>query len=95
LTVVVVGNALVDIAYQVERLPRSGETACARERTADVAGKGLNQAIIAHRGGAEVRICAGLGDDPAASTIRTCLEAEGLSAAWLVSVPCPTDESIV
>jgi ribokinase len=95
LTVVVVGNALVDIAYQVERLPRSGETVCARERTADVGGKGLNQAIIAHRAGAEVRFCAGLGDDPAASTIRTCLEAEGLSTAWLVSVPCATDESIV
>jgi ribokinase len=95
LTVVVVGNAVVDVAYQVERLPRSGETVLARERMVDVGGKGLNQAIIAHRAGAEVRLCAGLGGDPASGIIRACLEAEGLSTAWLVSVPCATDESIV
>jgi ribokinase len=95
LTVVVVGNAVVDVAYQVEHLPESGETVLARERTVDVGGKGLNQAIIAHRAGAEVRFCAGLGDDPAAGIIRACLEAEGLSIDWLVSVPCATDESIV
>jgi ribokinase len=91
----VVGNAVVDVTYQVERLPRPGETVLARERTVDVGGKGLNQAIIAHRAGAEVRFCAGLGRDPAAGVIRACLEAEGLSTAWLVSVPCPTGESIV
>jgi ribokinase len=95
LTVVIVGNAVVDVAYQVERLPGSGETVLARERTVDVGGKGLNQAIIAYRAGAEVRFCAALGRDPAAGVIRACLEAEGLSTAWLVSVPCATDESIV
>jgi ribokinase len=91
----VIGNAVVDVAYHVERLPGSGETVLARERTVDVGGKGLNQAIIAHRAGAEVRFCAGLGRDPAADIIRECLETEGLSNAWLVSVPCATDESIV
>ena len=95
MAVVVIGNAVVDIAYQVERLPGSGETALARERRVDVGGKGLNQAIIAHRAGAEVRFCAGLGDDAAGAMIRACFEAEGLSTAWLVSVPCATDESIV
>jgi ribokinase len=95
LTVVVVGNAVIDVAYQVEHLPGSGETMLARERSVDVGGKGLNQAIIARRAGAEVRFCAGLGGDPAAGIIRACLEAEGLSTAWLVSVPCATDESLV
>jgi ribokinase len=95
LTVVVVGNAVVDVAYEVECLPRSGETVLARERRIDVGGKGLNQAITAHRAGAEVRFCAGLGSDSAAGLIRSYLEAEGLSTAWLVSVPCATDESII
>jgi ribokinase len=95
LTVLVVGNAVVDVAYQVERLPRSGETVLARKRTVDVGGKGLNQATIAHRAGAEVRFCAGLGRDPAARVIRASLEAEGLSTEWLVSVPCASDESFV
>jgi ribokinase len=95
LTVVVIGVAMVDIAYQVERLPRSGETMLARERTVDVGGKGLNQALIAHRAGAAVRFCAGFGSDPGAAIIRARLEAEGLSTAWLVPVPCASDESIV
>lgn len=95
MTVVVIGNAVVDVAYQVERLPRSGETVLARERTVEVGGKGLNQAIVARRMGAEVRFCAGVGRDPGAATIRACLEADGLSTAWLVATPCATDQSIV
>ena len=95
MTVVVVGSAMVDVAYQVERLPGPSESVLARARTVDVGGKGLNQAIVARRAGAEVRYCAGLGRDPAAALIRARLEADGLSAAWLVSVPCATDESIV
>ena len=95
MAVVVVGNAVLDVGHAVERLPRPGETVLARERTVDVGGKGLNQAIMAHRAGAEVRFCAGLGHDAAADVIRACLEAEGLSTAWLIAVPCATDESIV
>jgi ribokinase len=95
LTVGVVGSAMVDVAYRVDRLPRPSESVLARARTVDAGGKGLNQAIIAHRAGAEVRYCAGLGRDPAAAIIRARLEADGLSTAWLVSVPCATDESIV
>ncbi len=70
MAVVVVGNAVLDVGYRVERLPRPGETVLARDRTVDVGGKGLNQAIMAHRAGAEVRFCAGLGHDPAADVIR-------------------------
>jgi ribokinase len=95
LTVLVVGSAMVDVAYRVERLPGPSESVLARGRTVDAGGKGLNQAIVARRAGAEVRYCAGLGRDPAAAIIRAQLEADGLSAAWLVSVPCATDESIV
>ena len=95
MTVVVVGSAMVDVAYRVERLPGPSESVLARERTVDAGGKGLNQAIIAHRAGAEVRYCAGLGRDPAAAIIRARLEADGLSTAWLVSVPGATDELIV
>ena len=70
MTVVVVGSAMVDVAYRVERLPGPSESVLARGRTVDAGGKGLNQAIIARRAGAEVRYCAGLGRDPAAAIIR-------------------------
>ena len=95
MTVVVVGSAMVDVAYRVDRLPGPSESVLARERALDAGGKGLNQAIVAHRAGAEVRYCAALGRDPAAALIRARLEADGLSAAWLVSVPGATDELIV
>jgi ribokinase len=95
LAVVVVGNAAVDVAYQVEHLPGPGETVIARERRVDIGGKGLNQAIMAHRAGAAVRFCAALGRGPAAGLVRARLEAERLSTAWLVSLPCATDESII
>jgi ribokinase len=95
LTVVVVGSAMVDVAYRVERLPGPSESVLARGRTVDAGGKGLNQAIVARRAGAEVRFCGGVGRDPAAEIIRTRLQADGLSAAWLIAVPCATDESIV
>jgi ribokinase len=67
----------------------------ARGRSVDAGGKGLNQAIVARRAGAEVRFCASVGRDPAAAIIRARLEADGLNAGWLVAVPGATDESIV
>jgi ribokinase len=94
-TVVVVGSAMVDVAYRVERLPGPSESVLARGRTVDVGGKGLNQAIVARRAGAEVRFCGGVGGDPGAEMIRARLQADGLSAAWLVSVPGASDQSIV
>jgi ribokinase len=94
-TVVVVGSAMVDVAYRVDRLPGPSESVLARGRTVDAGGKGLNQAIVARRAGAAVRFCAGVGRDPGAEMIRARLEADGLSVAWLVSVAGATDESIV
>jgi pfkB family carbohydrate kinase len=79
LAVVVVGNAAVDVAYQVEHLPGAGETVLARERAVDAGGKGLNQAIMARRAGAAVRFGAALGHDAAAGLIRARLEVERLS----------------
>ena len=95
MTVVVVGSAMVDVAYRVGAAARASELVLARGRSVDVGGKGLNQAIIAHRAGAEVRYCAGLGRDPAAAIIRGAPRSRWALTAWLVSVPCATDESIV
>jgi ribokinase len=94
MTVLVIGNATVDISFEVERLPRPGETLLARSRTVDAGGKGLNQAIAARRAGAAVRYLAAIGDDPAGQVLRDRLAAEGLLADLLVR-PGPSDESII
>jgi ribokinase len=94
-SILVVGNAAVDIAYRVPRLPRPGETLLASARAVDVGGKGLNQAVAARRAGADVRLVAPVGGDEAARRIRDVLAREGLDPALLVAVDAPTDESMI
>jgi ribokinase len=95
LTILVLGNATVDLSYAVERLPLPGETLLARSKLVDAGGKGLNQALVAHRAGAPVRLCAPIGDDTAAQVILRHVEAEGLSSTFLQRNAGTTDESLI
>ena len=63
MTILVLGNATVDLFYEVERLPVAGETLLASSKFIDAGGKGLNQAVVAHRAGAQVQFCAAIGND--------------------------------
>ena len=78
MTVVVIGNATVDLSYDAPRLPAAGETVLARAKRVDAGGKGLNQAVVARRAGAEVVYCAPLGHDAPADVILERLGTEGL-----------------
>jgi ribokinase len=95
MTLLVVGNATVDVSFELESLPRPGETLLARGRMVDAGGKGLNQAVVARRAGAEVIYVAAIGDDPEADIIHARLAAEGLPGADLLCRPGPTDQSII
>lgn len=95
MTVLVLGNATVDLSYEVERLPLPGETLLARGKLVDAGGKGLNQAVVAHRAGATVRFCTVVGEDAGAAIIRRHLAAEGMDASLLRSSPAATDESLI
>jgi len=95
MTVIVVGNATVDLSFQVDRLPEPGETRLARARTVDAGGKGLNQAVVARRAGAAVVFRAPLGDDAEAGVIRARLRAEELAEDGLTVAPGPTDQSLI
>jgi ribokinase len=95
LGILVVGDAVVDRAYRVPRLPRPGETLLAEARTVGAGGKGLNQAVAARRAGAAVRLVAAVGRDQAARRLRAVLAREGLDPALLVAVDAPTDEAVV
>ncbi|MEQ8967395.1 MAG: ribokinase [Azospirillaceae bacterium] len=95
MTVIVVGNATVDLSFRVDRLPAPGETLLARERVVDAGGKGLNQAVVARRAGATVLFRAPVGDDADAAVIRDRLAAEDMSDDDLVTRPGATDQSIL
>lgn len=92
---IVIGNATLDITYEVEALPRSGETVLAHRSHMNLGGKGANQAVIMRRAGLAVRLLAAIGRDPEAAMIAGMLADEGLDPASLASVDSRSDQSIV
>ena len=57
----VVGNAVVDIAFLFGLLPRPGYTLLSSDRTMEVGVKGIIQAVASRRAGAVFRMVAAVG----------------------------------
>lgn len=94
--VVVVGSVNLDVLVGVPRLPEQGETVLGRDAVYRPGGKGSNQAVAAHRMGAEVTLFAACGDDPFGTDLRTALEREGLDLSPVHSLPgVPTGVALV
>jgi ribokinase len=91
----VIGNAAVDSVIQVDRLPRPGETIVALQASEDLGGKGANQAIVAARCGAPVRLVAPIGDDAMAKRIRLSLAREGVLTDGVTTSPYGTDRCVI
>ena len=95
MTIHVVGNCTLDLVFRVERFPEAGETILAEERLLDLGGKGANQALVAARFGASVRLVAPLGSDADGAWALARLRSEGLPADGLIKSATPTDQSII
>ena len=94
--VVVIGNAGLDLALSVPRLPLPGETLIGSGGARAPGGKGLNQAVVAARCGANVRFCAPLGNDKAeADEVERHLAGEGFAQLILQRLPHATDFSLL
>jgi ribokinase len=78
--VVVIGSANMDLTVRLERLPQLGETVSGGEFYTSFGGKGANQAVAAHKAGAQVRFVAKVGCDQNGEAIINQLEALGLSS---------------
>lgn len=94
MTLFVVGNLTEDMVFALPRLPAVGETLIAKDRIVDIGGKGLNQALIAGRGGMETRLIAPVGRDEVANKARRLLAVEPIDAV-LVETERTTDQSII
>lgn len=89
--VVVIGSANIDFLLEVDRLPKPGETVFGRNLLISFGGKGANQAVAAHRAGAEVTFLGKVGQDRHGELIRTHLEEIGIGGAGLIlDQGCPT-----
>ncbi len=92
----VLGNAGMDVALPVPRLPLPGETLIGGAATRAPGGKGLNQAVTAARTGLlPVHLCAPVGDDVDGREVRAALLREPFASLSLTSAGQPTDLSVL
>lgn len=81
--IVVVGSYNASLSVFSEALPSRGQTVLGSRLDIGPGGKGNNQAIGAHRLGADTAFVVKLGRDSFGATARAVLEAEGLPARWI------------
>lgn len=81
----VLGNAGWDLPLRVPHLPRAGETLLGERLEDSPGGKGLNQAVVAARAGADVVFVVALGDDGEGRAVRAALAAEAVAFSALPS----------
>jgi ribokinase len=91
----VVGSVNMDIGFDVDVLPRPGETVLAAAARSTPGGKGANQAVAAARAGAQVQFVGAVGDDSWAAALREHLIANGVGIDGLVTLPGPSGSAAV
>ena len=77
-TIAVIGSVNLDLVAKATRLPAPGETITGAVLHRFPGGKGANQALAAHRLGAEVSLVACVGDDASADEALALLREEGV-----------------
>ena len=89
-SVFVVGSANTDLTVYTAHLPAPGETVLGNALLTTFGGKGANQALAAHRAGAQVTFIAKLGQDDYGKAYAHYLRHEGLDTAalqWDATLP--------
>ncbi|WP_284225795.1 ribokinase [Mycobacterium antarcticum] len=93
--VCVIGSVNLDQSFAVARLPQPGETVLASSSSSSPGGKGGNQAVAAARAGASVQLVAAMGDDAAASRLRSHLHDNDVGLDGTVTVPGPSGAAAI
>ncbi len=83
----VLGSLNMDVSVTVPRLPGPGATVLGGAAAFAPGGKGANQAVAAARLGAFVRMVGCVGDDDFGGRLLAALDAEGVDASGVRSVP--------
>lgn len=89
----VLGNATVDLTLVLPVWPRAGETVLAERLIRGAGGKGLNQAHAARQAGAQVTLCAPVGQDADGVFLRETV-GDSHTARWRTCA-APTDVSTI
>jgi ribokinase len=89
-SIVVIGNANIDLTTYVPRAPEAGETVLGTHFSTGMGGKGANQAVAAARAGSDVALIARVGQDSFGEMMTRALTAEGLDLTQLTEVEGPS-----
>ncbi|MGD0808421.1 MAG: ribokinase [Acidimicrobiales bacterium] len=81
--ITVVGSIMIDMISYVPRLPKPGETLIGGRFEIGFGGKGANQAVMARRLGASVRMIACVGNDAFGDQAVANLVAQGIDAQFV------------
>lgn len=80
--IVVIGSSIYDLSIRIPRLPVVGETISGEEYSANVGGKGANQAIGVARLGAQVTFVTSIGDDQFGRVFRQTFQNAGIDDSF-------------
>lgn len=86
-SIVVIGNANVDLTTYVTAVPEEGETVIGHDFTIGMGGKGANQAVAASRAGGNVSFIGRIGEDAFGDLVWEHLHKEGLALDHLERIP--------
>lgn len=92
---VVFGSVNADLVYQIERIPRPGETVLCEGWSFAAGGKGANQAAAAAKAGGEVAFVGCVGGDAHGPTLRQGLEAVGVDCSRMRLSPRPSGTAVI
>jgi ribokinase len=93
--ILVFGSINLDIIYQLDVLPRPGQTVIGRTALVQPGGKGANQAVAAARDGAEVAMAGAIGTDPMAGAAMAGLREAGVDLSRVGVVDLPTGSAAI
>jgi ribokinase len=93
--IIVVGSANVDYSVFMSKLPKPGETVFGSSSARFPGGKGLNQAVGAHRAGAEVTFQFAHGDDEEGSFLIGFMRKQGMKHSAIQDPLLPTGKAYI
>ncbi len=82
--IVVFGSYVTDLTGRCERFPTAGETVLGSSFKYGPGGKGSNQAVAAHRAGADITLVTKLGKDEFGRMAEEFYNAEGMNTGFLL-----------
>lgn len=93
--IVVVGSLNLDLVFQADHIPVSGETVFGDDHNESLGGKGANQAVGAAKLGAPVRMIGCVGNDSYGSRLLDGLEQSSVDRAAVSVADCTTGLAVI